>query len=150
MQPIIDCNLPSFELPFLKYLHSSSLRDNSYIHLTGHGRNRAKLPINRPYGQQCLAKATIDHTSLWWFHQKLMAMKQLYKGVYRWTAHWLQPSWHEMRTRHGWTEHNVQFFVWHGSQNLCQTTNHPRSISVSEQVPKHTDRYRKTDCDVYE
>ncbi len=68
--------------------------------------------MNRPNGQQCLAKITpvFDGST-----QMLIAMKQLYIPVYmnvqdmdkwnyrqyRWTAHWLHPCKHEMSDKAG-------------------------------------------------
>ncbi len=45
------------------------------------------------------------------------------KTTYRWTAHCIHPVSCEMLDKsgtHALTD-NIQFFVWHGSQNLCQT-----------------------------
>ncbi len=67
--------------------------------------------MNRPNGQQCLAKPITDHTSLWWFNTKvLFRTRQTDVGHKP-----IVPA-----SQHGLTD-NMQFFVWHGSQNLCQT-----------------------------
>ncbi len=58
--------------------------------------------------------------------KKLMSggtTRAYYQIIYRWTAHWLHPYKQEMpdNTQTDTRTDNMQFFVWHGSQNLCQT-----------------------------
>ena len=96
-------------LGIFKHAHQLIRLQWSYM-LSWNVFTRDIVQMNRPNGQQCLAKTIIDHSSLWWLN----------RNVHRNETALLEcPSTRHART-HGQTD-NMQFLVWHGSQNLCQT-----------------------------